>query len=172
MTTSTLRSFAVVFATLLLARPVSASTDPTDKRATAPKRTHQALDTVVKTPGMAAKASKKTAPRQQKAPTTTLLAVAPAPTPLEQPAALPAAPQVMKLKGIVLNADGRPCPGASVYPAGAPRQLVVTDANGAFALPVPAGGAVSLRVEYFGVGSSRVEVPTPTADVLHITLGK
>jgi len=84
----------------------------------------------------------------------------------------PTAPQVVQLKGIVLNPNGRPCAGASVYMAGAPRQLVVTDAQGAFALPVPAGGALSLRVEYFGEGSSRVEVPTPGAELLHITLGQ
>jgi len=87
-------------------------------------------------------------------------------------AAAPAAPQVVQLKGIVLNPDGRPCAGASVYAARAPRQLVVTDAQGAFALPVPAGSALSLRVEYFGEGSSRVEVPVPGAELLHITLGQ
>jgi hypothetical protein len=72
----------------------------------------------------------------------------------------------------VLPPDSRPCAGASVYPAGAPRQLVVTDAQGAFTLPVPAGGSVSLRVEYFGEGSSRVEVPAPGTEPLLITLGK
>ena len=89
------------------------------------------------------------------------------------PAALdPDAPQLTQLKGVVLNADGRPFPGASVYPAGAPRQLVVTDAQGAFVLPVLAGTAVSLQVEYFGVGSSRVRVEHPSAEPLHITLGQ
>lgn len=86
--------------------------------------------------------------------------------------ASPAAPQTVQLKGIVLAADGRPCAGASVYPAGAPRQLVVTDAQGAFALPVPAGGAVSLRVEYFGEGNSRVEVPSPGTALVRVTLGQ
>lgn len=89
----------------------------------------------------------------------------------EQPAA-PAAPQTVQLTGIVLAPDGRPCAGASVYPSGAPRQLVVTDAKGAFALPVPAGAPVSVRVEYFGEGSSRVEVPTPGTGPLRITLGQ
>lgn len=84
----------------------------------------------------------------------------------------PATPQVIQIKGIVLAADGRPRAGASVYPAGAPRQLVVTDAQGAFTLPVPAGGAASLRVEYFGEGSSRVEVPAPGTTLVRITLGQ
>jgi hypothetical protein len=84
----------------------------------------------------------------------------------------PAVPQTVQLKGIVLAPDGQPCAGASVYPAGAPRQLVVTDAQGAFALPVPAGEPVSVRVEYFGEGSSRVEVPAPGTELLRITLGK
>lgn len=82
------------------------------------------------------------------------------------------APQLIQLRGIVLNPDGRPCAGASVYPAGAPRQLVVTDAQGAFALPVPAGAAVSLRVEYFGEGSSRVEVSAPGTALVRVTLGQ
>lgn len=81
-------------------------------------------------------------------------------------------PQTVQLKGVVLAPDGRPCAGASVYPAGAPRQLVVTDAQGAFSLPVPAGAPVSVRVDYFGEGSSRVEVPAPGAEPLRITLGK
>lgn len=100
---------------------------------------------------------------------------APAPVVAPVAAALPSAPdapQTVQLRGVVLAADGRPCAGASVYPAGAPRQLVVTDAKGAFALPVPAGTAVSLRVEYFGEGSSRVEVPAPGPEPLRITLGK
>jgi len=83
-----------------------------------------------------------------------------------------AAPQLVQLKGPVLNPDGRPGAGASVFPAGAPRQLVVTDAKGAFVLPVPAGTALSLQVEYFGVGSSRVAVDKPSAEPLRITLGK
>ncbi len=78
----------------------------------------------------------------------------------------------MQLKSPVLNPDGRPGAGASVFPAGAPRQLVVTDAKGAFVLPVPAGTALSLQVEYFGVGSSRVAVDKPSAEPLRITLGK
>jgi hypothetical protein len=86
--------------------------------------------------------------------------------------AAPAAPQTVQIKGIVLASDGRPCAGASVYPAGAPRQLVVTDAQGAFTLPVPAGEAASLRIEYFGEGSSRVEVPAPGTALVRITLGK
>jgi hypothetical protein len=87
-------------------------------------------------------------------------------------ATVAAAPQTVQVKGIVLAPDGRPCAGASVYPAGAPRQLVVTDAQGAFALPVPAGEAVSLRVEYFGEGASRVEVPSPGTALVRVTLGQ
>lgn len=161
-----IRIFAAIFTTLALVGPALAGTGPAAKRPGAAHRTHQVLDTVTKAP-VASTAGKKATAAQPVALTTTLVTLAP-----EQLAAAPAALQVLKLQGIVLNADGRPCPGASVYPAGAPRQLVVTDANGAFALPVPAGGPVSLRVEYFGVGSSRVEVATPSADVLHITLGQ
>ena len=83
-----------------------------------------------------------------------------------------AALQTVRLRGVVLTPDGRPCAGASVYPAGMVRQLVVTDAKGAFVLPVPAGTALALQVEYFGVGSSRVAIETPSAEPLRITLGK
>lgn len=115
----------------------------------------------------AARPGKKTeSPAVQTSQPATLVAVA-----TSVPAS-PAAPQLTQLRGIVLNPDGRPCAGASVYPAGAPRQLVVTDAQGAFALPVPAGAAVSLRVEYFGEGSSRVEVPTPGTALVRVTLGQ
>ena len=111
-------------------------------------------------------AKKGTAPAVQTSQPVALVA-----TPSTAPTS-PATPQVVQLKGIVLAPDGRPCAGASVYPAGAPRQLVVTDAQGAFALPVPAGAAVSLRVEYFGEGSSRVEVPTPGSGLVRVVLGQ
>lgn len=112
----------------------------------------------------AAKASPATRPAQ-------LVAAVPIATPAA-PAGGPAAPELVQLRGVVLNPDGRPCAGASVFPAGLPRQLVVTDAKGAFVLPVPAGVALSLQVEYFGVGSSRVAVDAPSAEPLRITLGK
>ena len=83
-----------------------------------------------------------------------------------------AAPQLVELRGVVLTPDGRPCAGASVFPAGQPRQLTITDAQGNFVLPVPAGAALALRVEYFGVGSSRVPVLKPSAELLRITLGQ
>ena len=92
--------------------------------------------------------------------------------PGSQTTTLAAAPQTVQLSGTVLGPDGRPYAGVSVYPAGAPRQLVVTDANGAFKLAVPAGIPTSLRVEYFGVGSSRVEVPLPSTTPLQVTLGQ
>lgn len=76
------------------------------------------------------------------------------------------------LRGIVVSAGGQPCAGASVYATQTPRQVVVTDASGAFALPTQPGTAVSLRIEYFGVGSSHLEVVLPTNEVLHITLGQ
>ncbi|QKG52380.1 carboxypeptidase-like regulatory domain-containing protein [Hymenobacter sp. BRD67] len=88
------------------------------------------------------------------------------------PAVLKLVPQTKLLLGVVLKADGQPLPGASVYPAGAPRQLVVTDAQGHFELHVAKGTAASLWVEYFGEGSSRVEVPASQFTPLQITLGQ
>lgn len=89
------------------------------------------------------------------------------------PAAAPAlASQWVTLRGVVVRPTGRPCAGASVYATPTPRQLTVTDAQGAFTLPVLAGETVLLRVEYFGEGSSRVEVRLPASDGLRITLGQ
>lgn len=104
-----------------------------------------------------------------------LAAVAhPAPAALAAPAgvATPSAPQLVTLTGVVLRADGTPCAGAAVFVAGAPRQLVVTDAKGAFALPVPAGAALSLQADLFGEGSSRVAVPAPSAQPVQLILGQ
>jgi hypothetical protein len=96
----------------------------------------------------------------------------PAPVVLATPATLPIAPQAKHLVGVVLKANGQPLPGASIYPAGAPRQLVITDAQGRFDLPVIRDSPISLRVEYFGEGSSRVEVPASQVDPLRITIGQ
>lgn len=74
------------------------------------------------------------------------------------------------LTGVVLLANGQPCPGASVYMTGAARQVVVTDSRGAFALPVPAGSPLAVNAEYFGVGSTRVALDKPSAQPLRITL--
>jgi hypothetical protein len=96
----------------------------------------------------------------------------PAPVAVATPTILPLTPQAKHLVGVVLKSDGQPLPGASIYLAGAPRQLVVTDAQGRFDLPVATGSAVDLRVEYFGEGSSRVEVPANQVAPLKITLGQ
>jgi hypothetical protein len=96
----------------------------------------------------------------------------PAPVVVATPAILPSAPQAKHLVGVVLKSDGQPLPGASIYSTGAPRQVVVTDAQGRFDLPVTMDSAVVLRVEYFGEGSSRVEVPASQVAPLKITLGQ
>jgi len=155
---------ALVALPLLLAGPAQAAARRTkpDNHSAAKRSQTVAKATCCDTPPPTKK------PALSKAPAATAVAVA---TPAAL-AALPAAPQTVQVKGIVLNPDGRPCAGASVYPAGAPRQLVVTNAQGAFTLPVPAGAAVSLRVEYFGEGTSRVDVPAPGAEPLRITLGQ
>lgn len=100
------------------------------------------------------------------------VAVASRPAPAAASADLPTAPQTVTLSGVVLRADGTPCAGAAVFVAGAPKQLVVTDAKGAFALPVPAGAALSLQADLFGEGSSRLAVPAPSAEPLRLVLGQ
>ena len=153
---TTLRYYIAAFLLLPLAASTAAAA-PTTDNPPATKRQPVATKAKVTAPALA------TAPNKQATPTAVVASAS---------LAAAAAPQTVQLKGIVLTADGRPCAGASVYPAGAPRQLTVTDAQGAFTLPVPAGAAIALRVEYFGEGSSRVEVPTPGPEPLRITLGK
>ena len=80
------------------------------------------------------------------------------------------APQTVTLTGVVVLANGQPCPGASVYMSGAARQLVVTDARGAFTLPVPAGNSLAINAEYFGVGSTRVALDKPSTEPMRITI--
>lgn len=82
----------------------------------------------------------------------------------------PTGPQTVTLTGVVLLANGQPCAGASVYMTGAARQVVITDARGAFALPVPAGNALAINAEYFGVGSTRVALDKPSTQPLRITI--
>lgn len=81
-----------------------------------------------------------------------------------------AAPQFVTLTGVVVLANGQPCPGASVYMTGAARQLVVTDARGAFALSVPAGNSLAINAEYFGVGSTRVALDKPSPEPMRIII--
>jgi len=81
-----------------------------------------------------------------------------------------AAPQFVTLTGVVVLANGQPCPGASVYITGAARQLVVTDARGAFALPVPVGNSLAINAEYFGVGSTRVALDKPSTEPMRIII--
>lgn len=81
-----------------------------------------------------------------------------------------AAPQTVTLTGVVVLANGQPCPGASVYMTGAARQLVVTDARGAFALPVPVGNSLAINAEYFGVGSTRVALDKPSTEPMRIII--
>lgn len=81
------------------------------------------------------------------------------------------APETVVLTGVVLRANGQPLPGAGVYLAGAAKQVVVTDEHGAFSLPIPNGRPVAVQAEYFGLGSTRVNLSAPLAQPLRITIG-
>jgi hypothetical protein len=85
---------------------------------------------------------------------------------------LPTPSPILLLKGTVLLRTGQPCAGTSVWVVGAPRQLVMTNAQGVFELPVPTGVAVVLSIDYLGEGTSRVQVPLPLTKPLHVTLGQ
>ncbi|MEJ7664855.1 MAG: carboxypeptidase regulatory-like domain-containing protein [Hymenobacter sp.] len=107
-------------------------------------------------------------------PAARFLVVAPQPAAAPAPpvAAVAAAPQLVSLKGLVFDANGRPRPGVCVFPTTNTHQIAVTDAQGSFQLQVPAQAALSLQAEYVGVGSSRITVNTSTAQPVHIVLGR
>ncbi len=83
-----------------------------------------------------------------------------------------AEPQLVYLTGVVLNPDGRPCPGVCVFPTTNTHQVVVTDAQGNFQLQVPAQTALSLQADCFGLGSSRVAIDSHTPQPVRIVLGR
>ncbi len=84
-----------------------------------------------------------------------------------------AAPHSVLVAGTIVGTDGKPCPGACVFPTSNPRLIAVTDAMGTFRLQVPAAaGSFSLQADYFGVGSSRVAVDGQHPQPISIVLGK
>ncbi|TDN36501.1 hypothetical protein E4631_19015 [Hymenobacter sp. UV11] len=83
-----------------------------------------------------------------------------------------AEPKLVCLTGVVLNPEGRPCPGVCVFPTTNTHQVVVTDAQGNFQLQVPAQTALSLQADCFGLGSSRVTIDGHTPQPVHIVLGR
>lgn len=84
-----------------------------------------------------------------------------------------AAPTLINVVGTILGADGQPRPGVSVFPTANPRLLAITDAKGAFRLQLPAtAGTIRLQADYFGVGSSRIEVDGQQPQPVHLVLGQ
>lgn len=113
--------------------------------------------------------------RKPTAPRPVVVAVA-APAPIAVVAAAPqlaAAPRQLSVSGTVVGTDGRPLAGVSVFPTFNPRLLAVTDAKGVFSLQLPApAGPFHLQTDYFGVGSSRVEVDAQHLHPITIVLGQ
>jgi hypothetical protein len=84
-----------------------------------------------------------------------------------------AAPSLITVVGTILGTDGQPRPGVSVFPTSNPRLLAITDAKGAFRLQLPAtAGVIHLQADYFGVGSSRLDVDGQHPQPVHIVLGQ
>jgi hypothetical protein len=107
------------------------------------------------------------------APAPVLLAAA-APAPVAATTPQPeAAPRTVSVTGIILGADGQPRPGVSVFPTFNPRLIAITDAKGAFSLALPpTPGIVHLQADYFGVGSSRVDIDGQRPKPINIVLGQ
>lgn len=169
-----LRSFlaASVACSLLLAGPaLAARTQPTSSKTGRPATTARRSATA--RPAAAAKAA---AAVNKGARATGAPAVATSPQPaLAAPAATStqptAEPALVYLTGVVLNTEGRPCPGVCVFPTTNTHQVVVTDAQGNFMLQVPAQTTFSLQADCFGVGSSRVAIDSHTPQPVRIVLG-
>jgi len=121
--------------------------------------------------GRPAPARRAPAATHSAAPGPALLAVAPAPV-----AAAPqpeAAPSLITVVGTILGTDGQPRPGVSVFPTTNPRLLAITDAKGNFKLQLPVtAGTIRLQADYFGVGSSRIDVDGQHPQPVHIVLGQ
>jgi len=121
--------------------------------------------------GRPAPARRAPAATHSAAPGPALLAVAPAPV-----AATPqpeAAPSLITVVGTILGTDGQPRPGVSVFPTTNPRLLAITDAKGNFKLQLPVtAGTIRLQADYFGVGSSRIDVDGQHPQPVHIVLGQ
>ncbi|MDO7884053.1 hypothetical protein [Hymenobacter cheonanensis] len=101
----------------------------------------------------------------------TLVAASPPAAQPPAPATEAQPPQVC-LAGLVLGADGQPCPGVCVFPTTNVRQIAVTNAQGAFQLQVPAHAALSLQAEYVGLGSTRLAVGAEPGPPVRIVLGR
>lgn len=97
---------------------------------------------------------------------------APAPVAVAAAAASAAAPKVLSLSGIVVGANGKPCPGACVFPTTNTHLIAVTDAHGAFQLQVPAAASLNIQADYFGLGSSRIAVDGQHPQPVIIAIGR
>ncbi|QKG55732.1 hypothetical protein GKZ68_03185 [Hymenobacter sp. BRD128] len=143
---------------LLLGGPAQAArTLPTAGKNTRPQARRRAIRPAAKAP------AHQPAGRPQSAP---------APVSPRAGASAPPETRLLYLAGLVLGADGQPCPGVCVFPTTNVRQIAVTDAHGAFLLQVPAHTALSLQAEYVGLGSTRIALDGETAQPVHITLGR
>lgn len=162
-------SIAAVACLLLLTGPASAArTQPAGYKADPPAAARRSAPARPAAARPATLAGKRPA-RRHAAP---VVAPQPAAAPAPPVAAVVAAPQLVSLKGLVFDAQGRPSPGVCVFPTTDTHQIAVTDAQGNFQLQVPAQTALSLQAEYVGVGSSRVTVNTSAAQPVHIVLGR
>jgi hypothetical protein len=157
---------ATVACSLLVAGPaLAARTQPVGLKTSRPTTTARRSATA--RPGATARA---VAPAGNKGGRRT---GAPAAAPVPRPViATPVAePKLVYLTGVVLNPDGRPCPGVCVFPTTNTHQITVTDAQGNFQLQVPAQKALSLQADFFGLGSSRVTIDGNTPQPVRIVLG-
>ena len=118
---------------------------------------------------VAAPPRKPTSPRPVAVPAAAPVAaaiVAAAPQPAE-------APRQLSLSGTVVGTDGHPLAGVSVFPTFNPRLIAVTDDKGFFSLQLPTpDGPFHLQTDYFGLGSSRVEVDAQHPQPINIVLGQ
>ncbi len=169
-----LRSFlaATVACSLLVAGPaLAARTQPVGLKTSRPTTTARRSATA--RPGATAKAvapAGNKGARRTGAPAVAAVLRPLVATPDAQPVA--AVPKLVYLTGVVLNPNGRPCPGVCVFPTTNTHQVTVTDAQGNFQLQVPAQTALSLQADFFGLGSSRVTIDSHTPQPVRIVLGR
>ena len=79
-----------------------------------------------------------------------------------------AVPPLVTVRGVVLGPNHLALPGATVFVAGQPSQMVVTNQDGEFALQLPQ--AAQLVVAYSGLADCRLPVPAHDSNTLFVTL--
>lgn len=143
--------------------------------ADSPTKAHRAAAVPTKAPAkvLTTKTLAKAVKPQAKPTAAKRVAVIAAPAVSLAPAAAPAAgTQLITYSGTVLGPNELVLPGACVFVAGDRSRMAVTNAQGEFALTLPAIQTGSLQVSYAGLTESQLPIATSNNTAMFVTLNK